>query len=184
MIYLKIIGIILLADFLTGLFHFYADNYGVMDSKYLTVSINGLLIHHEFPNLMTEQSYWDLTKGVYKVGGAIFLVSLFFGFHWEILLFVLISSQANIIHKWSHQKRSKNPQFVRFLQTLRIIQTKKNHMKHHNGRYDNYYCVMTNVLNPILKKIMFWEGVIKFLKLFHIEPVQRNISNNKLMAHE
>ena len=87
---LKVILIYLAADLATGIFHFYVDNYGKMDSKYLTVSINGLLIHHDFPRKMVNQSYWDLTKGVYKIGSLIFILSLFFGFHWEILLFILI----------------------------------------------------------------------------------------------
>jgi ubiquitin-conjugating enzyme E2 variant len=173
MIVLKIIILILLADFATGIFHFYVDTYGVIDSKYLSVPINGLLIHHDSPKLMTEQSYWDLTKGVYKIGALIFLVSLFFNFYWELLFFLLVSAQANIIHKWAHQNKSKNLKIVNLLQRLGIIQTRRHHLHHHNGRYDSYYCVMTNVLNPILEKILFWEGVIKFLKVFKINPVQR-----------
>jgi ubiquitin-conjugating enzyme E2 variant len=173
MIVIKIIALILLADFATGIFHFYVDTYGVMNSRYLTVSINGLLVHHDSPKLMTEQSYWDLTKGVYKIGAVIFFASLFFGFYWELLFFLLVSAQANIIHKWAHQNKSKNLKIVNLLQRLYIIQTRKHHLHHHNGRYDGYYCVMTNVLNPVLKKLLFWEGLVALLKVFGINPVQR-----------
>ena len=184
MIVIKIIALILLADFATGLFHFYVDKYGVMNSKYLSVSINGLLIHHDSPKLMTEQSYWELTKGVYKIGAVIFLVSLFFNFHWELLFFLLVSAQANMIHKWAHQHKSTNLKIVNYLQMLHIIQTRKHHLHHHNGRYDGYYCVMTNVLNPILKTIFFWEGLVKILRVFRINPVQRVLSTKNLIQNE
>lgn len=172
---LKVILIYLAADLATGIFHFYVDNYGKMDSKYLTVSINGLLIHHDFPRKMVNQSYWDLTKGVYKIGSLIFILSLFFGFHWEILLFILISAQSNIIHKWSHQTESETSMIVRTLQKLNIVQNQKQHLNHHNGQYDGYFCVMTNLLNPFLKKIYFWESVIKFLENFGVNPVRNNV---------
>jgi len=173
LLFIKIIGLILLADFLTGVFHFYVDKYAVMDSKYLTVSINGLLIHHDFPRKMVGQSYWDLTKGVYKIGGAIFLISLFFGFYWEVLFFILVSAQANLIHKWSHQDKTETSIIVYYLQKFCIIQNKKHHLKHHNGHYDGYYCVMTNICNPLLQKLHFWEAIVRGLKFFGIHPVNR-----------
>ncbi len=165
--------IVLLADFATGIFHFYADRYGVMDAKFLTSSINGLLIHHYEPRKMLELSYWNLTKGVYIFGSMLFLFSLFFGFYWEVLFFVLVSAQANLIHKWSHQFENEIPKFAHYLQKLKIIQNKEHHVHHHDGKFNGYYCVMTNYCNPILEKIYFWEGVVSFLKLFGIKPVNR-----------
>jgi hypothetical protein len=173
MIVLKIIVLILLADFATGIFHFYADRYGVMNSKFLTNSINGLLIHHHDPRKMLELSYWNLTKGVYIFGCIVFLISLLFGFYWEVLFFVLVSAQANLIHKWSHQFDDETPKIAQYLQKLSIIQHKNHHLNHHNGRYDGYYCVMTNFWNPILEKMYFWEGVVKFFQLFKIHPINR-----------
>jgi hypothetical protein len=179
MIVLKIILLILLADFATGVFHFYADRYGIMDGKFLTSSINGLLIHHFEPRKMLELSYWNLTKGVYIFGSILFLVSLVFGFHWEVLFFVLVSAQANLIHKWSHQMDEEIPIFAKYLQNLKIIQDKNHHVNHHDGKYEGYYCVMTNYCNPILEKIYFWEGVVKFFQFFGITPVNRINYQNK-----
>ena len=175
MLIAKIICIILLADFLTGLFHFYVDQYAVMNSKYLTVSIDGLLIHHKYPQKMVDLSYWELTKGVYKIGGAIFLVSLFFGFYWELFFFIIVSAQANSIHKWSHQDKSETQIIAYYLQKLYIIQNKEHHQKHHDSLYNGYYCVITNVCNPLFKELHFWEAVIKILEYFGIHPVNRTI---------
>lgn len=169
-LFLKIIVIILLADFATGMFHFYVDQYAQMNPKYFAAPINGLLIHHEFPLKMVEQSYWHLTKGVYIVGGSIFMLSLSIGFSWELLLLVGISAQANLIHKWSHQEPSQRPKVALLLQKYFIIQDDIHHLRHHNGKYDQYYCVMTLFCNPLLEKIKFWTGVIRVLSLFGIKP--------------
>lgn len=82
MILIKIFIIILLADLATGMFHFYVDQYAEMNPRYFAAPINGLLIHHEFPLKMVDLSYWNLTKGVYMVGGSIFVLSLIIGFSW------------------------------------------------------------------------------------------------------
>jgi hypothetical protein len=31
--------------------------------------------------------------------------------------------------------------------------------RHHRGEKNSYYCVMTNILNPVLEKIGFWAGL-------------------------
>lgn len=170
MLFIKIILIILLADFATGMFHFYVDQYAQMNPRYFASPINGLLIHHEFPLKMVELSYWNLTKGIYIVGGLLFVFSLFIGFSWELLLFVIIGAQANLIHKWSHQESSQRPWFALLLQKCHIIQDTAHHLRHHNGTYDHYYCVMTVVCNPVLEKIKFWKGVIWTLSYFGIQP--------------
>lgn len=174
MILIKIFIIILLADLATGMFHFYVDQYAEMNPRYFAAPINGLLIHHEFPLKMVDLSYWNLTKGVYLVGGIIFIFSLVIGFSWELLLFVCISAQANLIHKWSHQIESKRPLLALILQRFYVIQQPRHHLQHHNGKYDQYYCVMTNFCNPILEKIKFWKGIIWCLSFLGIHPVNRN----------
>lgn len=172
-IFIKIIVIVLLADFATGMFHFYVDQYAEMNPKYFAAPINGLLIHHEFPLKMVDLSYWNLTKGVYIVGGLLFLLSLSIGFSWELLLFVCISAQANLIHKWSHQAPTQRPKIAKFLQKFCLIQDAKHHMQHHDGKYDQYYCVMTIFCNPILEKVKFWKGVIWIFSSIGIKPINR-----------
>jgi ubiquitin-conjugating enzyme E2 variant len=179
MIILKILAIILIADFLTGFFHFLLDQYGRPDARFFKNAIEINLAHHESPRRMVDRGYWALTKDSWAIGLVIFGISLFWGFHWEVLLFVLIGAQANIIHKWSHMKQSEKPFLVDHLQRFRIIQHKRHHGRHHRKPFDSYFCVMTNFWNPILERIYFWEGMIKFLRIFGLKPIAgTNARNN------
>lgn len=170
MILIKIIVLFLLADLVTGVFHFAVDRYGVIDGKHLTKSVNLLLLHHKNPRKIIFQSYWEITGGVYKISGLIFCLSLIWGVSWELLLFLLFSSNGNMIHKWSHQRKSETPYTILCLQKLKLIQDQKHHNKHHTASFDHNYCVMTNYLNPILHRIYFWEFIIKCLKIIKISP--------------
>ncbi|MET6991191.1 fatty acid desaturase CarF family protein [Sediminicola arcticus] len=101
--------------------------------------------------------------------------SLIWGFHWELLLFLLFSANWNMIHKWSHQRRSETSYVIKKLQLLKLIQSKDHHKKHHSESFNHNYCIMTNFINPILRRIYFWEIIIKFLKLLKIS------TNNSLV---
>ena len=52
-IFLKIILIFLSADFLTGVYHFIVDTYGVLNSKFFKNSVDPLLLHHVDPLFIT-----------------------------------------------------------------------------------------------------------------------------------
>jgi hypothetical protein len=171
---LKIIALFLLADFVTGLFHFSVDQYGKMNGRFMTNSVNLLLIHHKNPRRIVTQSSWEITGGVYKVSILIFGCSLLFGFNWELLLFLLFCANGNMIHKWAHQKKSETSLLIQKLQRYKVIQSKDHHNKHHNGSFDNNYCVMTNITNPFLQRIGFWEFVTKCLKTIKVNPSNLN----------
>jgi hypothetical protein len=176
MIALKVIFLFLLADLGTGIFHFAADTYGKEDGKFMTQSVNFLLVHHNEPRKILEQSYWELTGGVYKVAILVFPISLLLGFSWELLLFLLFSANGNMIHKWAHQIKDNRSALVVIMQNLRLIQNPKQHMKHHDGYFNQNFCVMSNFLNPILTQLHIWQGVIIVLKLIGIKPNKRTIS--------
>jgi len=171
MILIKIVLLYLLADFVTGLFHFLVDRYGKMNGRYMTKSVNLLLIHHEEPRKIISQTYWEITGGVYKISLLIFCISLMWGFNWELLIFLLFCSNGNMIHKWSHQQKSKTSFIIRFLQKFKLIQTQSHHSKHHIGHFNKNYCVMTIFINPILHQLRFWESLIYLLKLVNIKPI-------------
>lgn len=173
LILLKIVLLFFLADFTTGIYHFLVDTYGVLNGKYLVKSINPLLHDHINPNYITQQIYWQINGGMYRFSILIFTVSLFFGFYWELLLFILFCSNGNMIHKWAHQNSSEIPKIIKKLQWLTIIQTQAHHLKHHSNQFHENYCMMSNYLNPLLHSIYFWE-LIKFLfKICGLSPVER-----------
>jgi hypothetical protein len=150
----------LLAEVATGIFHFFVDQYGSMQGRFMKKPVNFLLLHHTAPHKIVAQSYWELTGGVYKIASIIFGIRLLFGVHWELLLFLGCCTNGNMIHRWSHQRKSETAVLVRNLQRFKIIQNKE----HHNGAFNKNYCVMTNAMNPILHRICFWEFVSKNFK--------------------
>jgi hypothetical protein len=76
-----------------------------------------------------------------------------------LFLLVVLSVNANQIHKWAHQNRQERPWVVTKLQDWNLVQGARQHGRHHRGEKNTYYCVITNILNPVLEKIGFWVGL-------------------------
>ena len=68
MIIPKMIIIILIADFITGFFHFLLDQYGSPKSRFFKNAIKINLAHRHDPTRMIERSCWELTKDSWKLG--------------------------------------------------------------------------------------------------------------------
>jgi TMEM189-like protein len=71
-------------------------------------------------------------------------------------LALLVAVFANQVHKWAHVPASCVPRSVQLLQAWGVLQTATHHAVHHTGRKDRRYCVVTNVLNPVLDASRFW----------------------------
>ena len=78
---------------------------------------------------------------------------------WQLILFVAIGVNGNEIHKWSHLPRKNRSAVVLMLQDAGFLQSAKHHRGHHVGSKDSHYCVLTNVVNPVLDGIRFWRGL-------------------------
>ncbi|CAH0996195.1 hypothetical protein EMA8858_02325 [Emticicia aquatica] len=169
----KISLIILGADFLTGIFHFWMDVYGRASMPFIgkhVVEVN--LIHHRNPRKMVSNSYFSLTWTSWLTGVIILTLSVvFWGFYWEFAASLVYGSNANLIHKWTHQTDKENGKIVSFLQKTGIIQSKKHHGWHHKAPFDTNYCILTDWLNPILHKLKFWEFIVWIFKRVGIRPV-------------
>jgi ubiquitin-conjugating enzyme E2 variant len=66
---------------------------------------------------------------------------------------------ANQIHKWSHVRSIGVPRLVRWLQAAWLLQTPAHHAWHHGGDKNSRYCVITNVVNPVLDAVGLWRGL-------------------------
>lgn len=156
----------LLADFASGMFHWFFDRYGSMRTPFIGKTfIYPFREHHALPKEMTKHDFWEVngptafvvlpflcicifavpsTKGSL---GIIFCLSCF-------LFGGITGGLTNQIHKWVHQDRV--PAFISYLEKYGLILSKEVHKKHHTNPFNTYYCITSGWMNPLLARLNFF----------------------------
>jgi ubiquitin-conjugating enzyme E2 variant len=145
----------LTADFLSGLVHWIEDRYG--DPEWpiagpLVVAPN--IKHHTDQMAFTVGGYWERNWTTIVPAAIVAGVAAACGW-WFVAAAFAFLSQANEVHSWAHQRCTRQ---IRGLQLLGILQSPDQHAQHHKRPFDRNYCVMTDILNPILSAARFWEA--------------------------
>jgi ubiquitin-conjugating enzyme E2 variant len=150
----------LAADFGTGVFHFIEDNFFDENTPLIGDIIRDNRKHHDQPTEMLRYNYFQTTRVLFFV-----TLPLLIWFIWSPSVFIgtvwLASLHANQIHKLNHLPQKDRPGWFRVLQTCRLVQTQ--HFKHHQS-FDSHYCVLTDLLNPILDGSKFWFFIASLFK--------------------
>jgi hypothetical protein len=159
---LKAVGIIFLCDFITGFIHWLEDSYWTPE----TPIIGKWIIvpnweHHKNGQAFLQKSWWKSCWDSVLISAALVVIAaLIHQLNWEILLFASILANANQIHKWAHITRYENkPKIIGWLQKTYILQSTRQHGRHHRQPNNSCYCTVTNALNPLLDSIKFWRGL-------------------------
>ncbi len=157
-IFLDILLVILAVEFGSGLLHWLEDSYGQphwpITGRWITAPN---ILHHRAPSAFTAHSWLYSAAVLLVIGAAIIGVAWSIGMlTWQLLLFVAIGANANEVHKWNHLPRKRRGKLVVALQNAHLLQSAKHHGKHHVGSKDTHYCVLTNLLNPVLDAVQFW----------------------------
>ncbi len=157
----ELIVAVLVADFLSGLFHWLEDAYGNENwpiAGRLITKPN--ILHHHDPRYFTRhgwfQSSWLLLCFGLVILAAAWLWDLL---TWHIWVIVILGVDANQIHKWAHRTPKENGPIIGLLQRIRLVQTPRHHALHHTDPKNSHYCVLTNFLNPILDGMRLWDGL-------------------------
>lgn len=157
-IFFQCIAVILCADFLSGIFHWWEDTYGNPNWPILGKHVvQPNLLHHHEPRAFLKGSYWQRNNTSIITG--IILIGLPFLFGWFSLFYaacIAIASQSNEIHRKSHQTDKENGRLISFLQRTGLLQSRRHHGLHHQSPYHKNYCIITNYLNPVLECIRFF----------------------------
>lgn len=170
---------ILVADFMSGLVHWFADTWGTIHWPIVGQTfIRSFREHHVDPTEITRHD-WIESNGDNCLAAAAFIaIPVFFiplrhalqlpylfpsSAEMEdvfiMFFFVLYSvfiALTNQIHKWSHTFNP--PGYVKFLQKYHIILNRANHNLHHKMPFDRNYCITTGWLNGPLQIIGFWRA--------------------------
>lgn len=158
---LQILLVIVAADFIAGLVHWFEDAY-IREHTPLVGKYIGRpnTLHHHLPRHMTRFGWWHSSRELVLCSAAIVVVAWSLGLlTWHVWLFAFIGANGNQIHKWAHRTRRENGRFISWLQDMRVLQTPQHHAVHHTNPKEVRYCPITNVVNPVLDGIHFWEAL-------------------------
>ena len=162
LIIIKCFLIVLLIDFITGIFHWLEDSYGTEKTPILgkhIIAPNRL--HHKEPRFFVQRPVWRRNRTTSSVAIIILSYHLFNdSLTWTWALF--LGAFINEIHCWSHRSPKENGTVINFMHCYSLVQTPKHHSRHHRHPNNTCYCTFTNLLNPLLDRI----GFFKHLELF------------------
>lgn len=155
------------ADFLSGLVHFLCDNLGTPDTPVLGQKfIKAFREHHDDPVAMTGGDFIEVNADNFFVCLPVLVASVVWldvhhHLHLATYLAILMVfvSLTNEVHKWAHMVEV--PPVLQRLQSTPLFLAPENHRRHHTAPYDSYYCITSGVLNPILARTHFWQGLVR-----------------------
>lgn len=165
----------LAADLLAGFWHWLEDRYFDVQwplvGRYIAKPNE---LHHEQPTAFLFQSYWSRNWTTILPAAVAFALT----FPNPVCLVFAFASQANEIHAWAHMKGKLSP-WVVALQDSGLLQSPLHHGQHHRSPFAVKYCVMTNLLNPLLDYFRVWrrlEWIVE--RLTGLRPKQDNESSD------
>lgn len=158
----------LLADFLSGAFHFFEDR--ILSDKsrfeFLQGVINDNILHHEKPAALLKETWIGnmSTTAVITIPWSLFLYVQTGLSVWFMTVFFL--TFGNLVHRFAHDRNHRKNKFIVFMQELYLFCPVMQHDEHHYKRFKLVarpdssirYCVMSGLLNPVLDRIKFWDG--------------------------
>ena len=162
-IFIQILIGFLLADILTGIFHWFEDTYLDYCTNIPIVSdiSKDNELHHYFPRAIVGYSYYENISLSLPLAIIIFGILFIFNkknMYKYIYLYsalFIFSVTSNIIHKFSHMRDCENNYVVRELQKIGIFCSHNQHKIHHQLSTEKY-CVISGYTNYILDNIYFW----------------------------
>jgi plasmanylethanolamine desaturase len=149
------------AEFAAGFVHWLEDAY-IREKTPLIGRFVGRpnTVHHHYPRYMTRNSWWGSAWDLVLISAILVIGAWSVGLlTWHVWLFAILGANANEFHKWEHRTRKENGRLISFLQDIKLLQNAKHHARHHTDPKNSHYCTRTNVLNPVLDGLHFWDGL-------------------------
>lgn len=162
---LEALGAWLLADFLTGLVHWWEDAYARAEWPLLGPLVaEPNLLHHRDPRAMTRLPWWRNID--VPVLAALLALTGLHALHllrWPLALALVLAALTNLVHRWAHQTPAENGPVITWLQAKGLLQSRGQHARHHRWPRKTQYCPLTNLLNPVLERVGFWRRLERLI---------------------
>tara|TARA_A100001391_G_scaffold14169_1_gene8230 strand:- start:586 stop:1149 length:564 start_codon:yes stop_codon:yes gene_type:complete len=172
----------LFADFVTGLFHWFEDRYleGNQSFDFASGLASDNQLHHEKPTAMLLNTPWENMRSAAIFAWPLGIALAIFGAPLWLWLGISCTSVGNLVHRWAHTPRRQLPRWIRGLQEFGVFISPENHDLHHrkHGRLvtksnaERNYCPMTDLVNPVLDAIRFWQLLEFSLRLIGVRTVK------------
>lgn len=155
----------LVADFITGVFHWYEDQILRPGNNPL---INSIIadneLHHRRPVEMLKCTPWENIRLSCLIAWPSALGAYYLNAPTFIWLGIFLAGFGNLVHRWTHEPKSRLSPYILLLQWLGFFSSFDHHHAHHSDgrrlisreRSTIRYCAMSCYLNPILDRIKFW----------------------------
>jgi hypothetical protein len=161
---LSFFGCLLAVDLISGVLHWAEDTWTAPGRSALLdrFIVRDNIEHHRRPGTIRAGHYWDTNRVcivLAAVAGAALVACRVHA--WQAYAIVALASQSNQVHLWAHC--STPPQFVAWLQSIGVLQSRAMHARHHTNPYSSNFCTMTNYLNPFLDGVGFWRALERAL---------------------
>lgn len=156
----------LLADFISGLVHWWEDR--ALVGKSSLKFLNGVRLdnerHHNEPIQLTRLSWWENINTTAPIAWTLSLIFFVINAPTILWLTVFCLGFGNLVHRWSHEPKSKRPKVISLLQKTGLLISPSHHSGHHftrgklvsRDKSQIRFCVMTSWLNPGLDRVKFW----------------------------
>ena len=158
---------LLLADFVTGFFHWLEDRYGGPSWPVIGPIIRSTIRHHKKPRRMVTRPFFQRNGLTYFLAACFAVSFLIVGWVNPLTITaVLFGAMANEFHNWSHKKPSENGPLITWLQKTPFVISPFEHAKHHRGKKNTHYCAVTGWMNEPLERVRFWRKMEAIIRAF------------------
>ncbi|MGE0811841.1 MAG: fatty acid desaturase CarF family protein [Vicinamibacterales bacterium] len=163
----KVMATWLVVDLISGVVHWAEDSYGHPDLPFIGRRITKPnLLHHFRPRAFVTNSWFASSRLlIYACAASIAIAWAIGRLSPMVLVAAVLGANANQVHKWSHRSAAENGVLVTLAQRVGLLQSPAHHNRHHVGRKDSSYCVMTGLLNPLLDGCHVWRGLEWLLRV-------------------
>ncbi|PKP93194.1 MAG: hypothetical protein CVT77_06585 [Alphaproteobacteria bacterium HGW-Alphaproteobacteria-16] len=154
----------LLADLIGGLFHWWEDR--AAERRWPIIGeliVEPNRVHHFNPVAFTRDGFFTrnwTTWAVVLPLSAAWVAAIGVSACWAAATIGGLASSQ--VHYWAHRAPDARPAWVSALQEAGVFQSPRHHGVHHRDAA-RAYCILTNLLNPLLDRLRVWDRLERLL---------------------